>query len=67
MISADEFLSQVQIPAEFVHDSPSTRHRDDTMTPQSVQLAVDNRSPVEQERFEECKEAALRSLDAAPR
>ncbi|NLT79137.1 MAG: regulatory protein RecX [Bifidobacterium crudilactis] len=37
------------------------------MTPQSVQLAVDNRSPVEQERFEECKEAALRSLDAAPR
>jgi regulatory protein len=68
MISADEFLSHVQMPAEFAHDSASTRQRDDaTMTLQGTQREADNRSPVEQERFEECKEAALRSLDAAPR
>jgi regulatory protein len=67
MISADEFLNSMGT----VHSSHDGRVNDqassaDCGNEPSTPKTVDQQSE-EQKRFESCKEAALRSLDAAPR
>ncbi|MCH4160505.1 MAG: RecX family transcriptional regulator [Bifidobacterium sp.] len=68
MISADEFLSTMHEPL-LPHAQTQAQQRVEL---QSVQQSSDKRlfeerTSDEQQRFELCKEAALRSLDAAPR